>query len=106
MKSYLKKIGIALSVLFNIILGGASNQSFSARNYDWKRSGKLNLTFIIDFVALKVFNDENHCLSAWAYWYTRKSTYEEDPAQHAKDIAKIHEIHRHEGIHDDRNIWK
>lgn len=101
MKSYLKKLGIAISVLFNVILGGASNQSFSARNYDRKRAGKVNLVFVIDFIALSIFNDKNHCLDAWVYWFTRKSTYEANPIQHKKDIAQIRKTERHEGIYND-----
>jgi len=72
MIEYLKRVGIALSVLFNVLLGGYSNQSFSARNYEWKKQGKRNLVPVIDFVAKKVFKDDSHCLSAWVYWYTRK----------------------------------
>ena len=73
MLEYLKRVGISLSVLFNVLLGGYSNQSFSARNYDWKRREKLNLVWLIDYVAKKVFKDKDHCLSAWVYWYTRKN---------------------------------
>jgi hypothetical protein len=73
MKDYFKRLGIAISVLFNVFLGGPSNQSFSARNYGWKKEGKPNLVFLIDFIAKKVFNDPNHCLEAWVYWYTRKN---------------------------------
>jgi len=73
MLEYLKRVGIAISVLFNVLLGGCSNQSFSARNYDWKRREKLNLVWLIDYVAKKVFKDKDHCLSAWVYWYTRKN---------------------------------
>ena len=72
MIEYLKRVGTALSVLFNVLLGGYSNQSFSARNYEWKKQGKRNLVPVIDFIAKKVFKDKDHCLSAWAYWYTRK----------------------------------
>lgn len=66
---YFKRVGIALSVLLNTILGGYSNQTFSARNYAWKREGKPNLVWLID----KIFwFDPNHCLESWVYWYTRK----------------------------------
>lgn len=72
MVSYLKRVGIAISVLFNVLLCGSSNQSFSARNYGWKKDGKPNLVWLIDLVARYVFKDHGHCLEAWAYWYTRK----------------------------------
>ena len=55
---YLIRIIIALSVLLNVILGGHSNQSFSARNFYWKQRGMFNLVGIIDFIA---WFDPNHC---------------------------------------------
>lgn len=66
--AYLKRIGIALSVLLNVILLGESNQTFSARNHGWKREGKPNATFMIDKLLGK-----QHCLLSWAYWAARKS---------------------------------
>jgi len=70
---YIKRIGISISVLFNVLLGGESNQTFSARNYGWKKEGKLNLVWLINFIARYVFNDSDHCLNSWVYWYTRKN---------------------------------
>ena len=64
---YLKRVGIALSVLLNVILGGYSNQTFSARNHVWKRAGRPSLAKHIDFVLGK-----DHCLMSWVYWETRK----------------------------------
>ena len=55
---YFQRIGIALSVLFNVILGGYSNQTFSARNYHWKKQGKYNLVWLIDKC---FFLDKDHC---------------------------------------------
>jgi len=69
---YLKRICIALSVLFNVITFGPSNQTFSARNYGWKREGKFNLVPIIDFVARYVFRERHHCQLSWVYWRVRK----------------------------------
>jgi len=66
---YLERVGIALSVLLNVLLGGYSNQTFSARNHGWKREGKPNLVWLID--ALFWF-DPDHCLDAWTYWIVRK----------------------------------
>ena len=68
--SYFKRIGIALSVLFNVILGGASNQTFSARQYDRKREGKANLGWLIDTI---VWADPDHCMMSWLYWKTHKN---------------------------------
>lgn len=67
--TYLKRIGIALSILLNVLLGGPNNQTFSARNHGWKREGKLNLVWLIDRI---FFLDKDHCLSSWVYWYIRK----------------------------------
>jgi len=76
---YFQRVGIAISVLFNVILGGYSNQSFSARNYAWKREGRTNLVWIIDFL---FWFDPEHCMNSWLYWYTRKTLGE----QHDNDI--------------------
>lgn len=65
--SYPFRIGIALSVLLNVILGGASNQTFSARNHDWKRRGLPNICKIIDAILGK-----DHCMNSWSYWKVRK----------------------------------
>ena len=67
---YLERVGIALSILINVILGGSSNQTFSARNYGWKKVGKLNIVWLIDFL---IFWDKDHCLHSWLYWYTGKN---------------------------------
>lgn len=67
---YLSRVGIALSVLTNVILGGQSNQTFSARNWIWKKQGKPNLVWLIDRLA---WTDPDHCLHSYLYWYTRKN---------------------------------
>jgi len=66
---YIERVGIAFSVLLNVILGGYSNQTFSARNYGWKREGKPNLVWLIDAI---FWSNSNHCLDAWSYWIVRK----------------------------------
>ena len=67
MLHYLNRIFIALSVLLNVILGGSNNQTFSARNYDWKRRGLPHIVKPIDF-----FLGEGHCMECWIYWKVRK----------------------------------
>ena len=67
---YLLRVGIALSVLLNVILNGESNQTFSARNYGWKRKGWWNICWLIDRLIKK---DPDHCLHSWLYWYTGKN---------------------------------
>lgn len=63
---YIERLGIALSVLLNVILGGPSNQTFSARNWAWKRDGYFNLVWLIDFIAAPY--EKNHCEHSWNYW--------------------------------------
>ena len=46
MRAYLFKVGVALSILFNVILGGRSYQPFSARNYQRKKDNKPNLVWL------------------------------------------------------------
>jgi hypothetical protein len=69
MKKYIERIGIAVSVLLNVLSGGASNQTLSARNYEWKRQGRLNFVFLIDLI---FWLDEAHCCTSWAYWKVRE----------------------------------
>jgi len=64
---YLKRLLTALSVLLNVILMGQNNQTFSARNYQWKKEGKPNIVKFID-----VFLGEGHCVECWVYWKVRK----------------------------------
>jgi len=66
---YIGRVGIALSVLFNVLTGGESNQTFSARNHEWKRQGRKNIVPIIDFIFK--WHPE-HCLQSWAYWRLRR----------------------------------
>ena len=64
---YFYRVGIALSVLLNVALGGYSNQTFSARNWAWKREGRFNLVWLIDALTSK-----DHCLMCWSFWVVRK----------------------------------
>ena len=66
MALYIKRVLIAFSVLVNVILGGMNNQTFSARNWQWKRERKPNLVWLIDLVVGK-----GHCSECWVYWKTR-----------------------------------
>lgn len=64
---YLERLGIALSVLLNVLLGGYSGQTFSARNWEWHRNNKPNLVVYIDMIL-----GEGHCMECWAYWKVRR----------------------------------
>lgn len=68
--SYMKRVGTALSVLFNVITGGASNQTFSARNYEWQRKEKINAVWIIDLIL-----GDDHCCECWVYWKLRENKW-------------------------------
>lgn len=68
-KKYIKRVGIALTILLNVLLGGYSNQTFSARNYGWKIHGYPNLVWLIDFI---FFLEDDHCKKSWDYWIKRK----------------------------------
>lgn len=67
---YLERIGIALSVFLNVILGGSSNQTLSARQYQRKRDRKLNAVWLIDLI---FFFDQDHCMMSWLFWNTHKN---------------------------------
>ena len=67
MRAYLFRVGIALSILINVILGGSSNQTFSARNYQRKKDNKLHIVWFIDLVLQK-----GHCQMCWVNWTIRK----------------------------------
>lgn len=64
---YLSRVGTALSVLLNVLLGGDNNQTFSARNYQRQKDGKLNAVLLIDLLL-----GHGHCMECWAYWKVRK----------------------------------
>lgn len=66
---YFERVGIALSILLNVILGGPSNQTFSARNYRWQMQGKWNLVWLIDGL---MFWDPDHCFHSWIYYKTTR----------------------------------
>jgi|TARA_B110001452_G_scaffold46403_1_gene35450 hypothetical protein len=82
---YIGRVCIALSVLFNVITCGDSNQTFSARNHKWRREDKTNFCSIID---LFFFWHPEHCRQSWAYWRLRKTVSSE--ADEAIHILKQH----------------
>jgi hypothetical protein len=64
---YLHRVLTALSVLLNVLLGGDNNQTFSARNWHWKKQGKPNIVWLIDGII-----GHSHCSECWVYWKLRK----------------------------------
>lgn len=66
---YIERVGIAISILLNVVLGGSSNQTFSARNYYWKLRGKYNIVWFIDTI---FWWDPDHCFHSWVYYKTTR----------------------------------
>ncbi len=67
MLRYCSRVLTALSVFLNVLLGGDNNQTFSARNWQWKKENKPNLVWLIDRLL-----GQGHCIECWAYWKVRK----------------------------------
>jgi hypothetical protein len=65
--SYLYRVGIALSMFVNVLLGGPIGQTISARQHELQRNGKFSFSKLIDSLCGK-----DHCMSCWAYWKVRK----------------------------------
>jgi hypothetical protein len=72
---YVNRLFIACSILLNVILGGKSNQTFSARNYARKISSKPNLVWLIDTA---LWFDKDHCELAYDFWLSIRQCYPED----------------------------
>jgi hypothetical protein len=72
---YINRLIIALSILLNVITGGKSNQTFSARNWGWKLAGYPNLSWLIDTI---FWFDKDHSKLAWEFWITIKKHYPEN----------------------------
>ncbi len=70
MKGYVVRVSVALSVLLNVALGGASNQTFSARNWQRKKDNRINMVWVID----KLLGN-GHCAECWLYWKLRKGKW-------------------------------
>lgn len=65
MIKYISRLSLAFSILFNTMLGGSTNQSFSARNWQWKKDNHLNFVWLID---LMFFLEKDHCLESYIKW--------------------------------------
>lgn len=91
---YLERVGIAFSILLNVVLGGASNQTFSARNYRWKQQGKPHLVWLIDTL---VFWDKDHCFHSWIYFKTTRDLRKSFKRQRKREdpLKVIYEIHEY-----------
>ena len=50
-------------MLFNRLLLGDPDQTFSTRNWVWKKQNKFNLVFIIDTIL-----GQGHCMESWIKW--------------------------------------
>ena len=66
-KRYVHRVTLSFSVLLNVILGGRSHQTFSARNYQWQKDSRRNVAKFIDAVL-----GEGHCQDCWVHWKIRE----------------------------------
>jgi hypothetical protein len=64
MRSYFHRLGVAFSIFVNVLLGGKSNQTFSATQHERMRNRKWHLCWLINFISR---NDE-HCMESWVKW--------------------------------------
>jgi hypothetical protein len=62
---YLSRVLLAVSIFINTVLGGSTNQSFSARNWHWKKLGYWNIVWIIDII---FFLEKDHCQESYIKW--------------------------------------
>ena len=62
-KAYLFRILVMVSCLFNAFVFGKAYQSFSVRNWDWKRRNRYHVVPVIDF-----FLGKDHCMESWVTW--------------------------------------
>jgi len=83
---YIFRVLIALSILFNVVSLGHLNQTFSARNYIWKRRGQRNFVYIIDLIL-----GRDHCMDSWVKWTIMKGkleSYEENTKIYSEKITR------------------
>ena len=91
--AYIGRVLIAVSILINVMLGGPSNQTFSARNYKWQQDGKWNIVWLIDAI---FFWDKYHCFHAWIYYKTTKNlrkSYKENKRLDTTEKMIYHDNH-------------
>lgn len=62
---YFNRVFTTISILINVITGGKSNQTLSARQYERYRQKKINLVRVIDKV---FFWEKDHCMESWVKW--------------------------------------
>jgi hypothetical protein len=58
-------------MLFNVVIGGPVGQTFSARNWIWKKEGKPNLVWLIDILFAQI--DPEHCFHSYLTWKCSKN---------------------------------
>lgn len=67
MKKYIFRVGIALSILVNAILGGKNNQTFSAGQHARKQKHRWNVCWVID-TFFWFEKSSGHCQQSWVKW--------------------------------------
>ena len=84
---YLFKVFTMLSCLLNVIMGGHAYQSFSVRNWDWKRRGKWHGVYLIDYVLGK-----DHCLESWVTWKLARSSSKGSRKEYRDEETRRYDI--------------
>lgn len=62
---YINRLLISCSILLNVILGGKSNQTFAARNFQRELDYKINIAWILDII---FWFDPHHSEKSWMFW--------------------------------------
>lgn len=71
--SYICRVSTSISIFLNCILGGHSNQTFSARNWELKLNNLPNAVWLIDAI---FFMHINHCEQSYVKWKMIKQAIE------------------------------
>ena len=70
---YFSRVLLSFSILLNTVLGGSTNQSFSARNWELKLNNLPNAVWLIDAI---FFRHINHCEQSYVKWQMIKQAIE------------------------------
>lgn len=62
-EQYITRVARAVSVLINVVLGGADEQTFSARQHELRRRQRRNCARMIDMIF-----GYHHCQESWVHW--------------------------------------
>ena len=78
---YFVRLGTAFSTFLNVLLGGPSHQTLSARNFERKLLKKWHVCWFINWL----LRNPTHCTESYIWWATRKDVL----------AKKIYELENH-----------